>query len=250
MSGLVSSTGSSLTTVALAGASYSGGTLTVPSYTLPAASAASLGGVKAGANLKIAADGTISAPAPLAVPATAPLLASAAGSLATVALGNNLHAQRRHAQRHRSDGADQCGAAGQHGVRCPLQRRVERAELCRRDADGVSSSIATTAAAGVVKPDGLTISISPAGVISTTGTATISSSSPVNPVSASGTATASLSIATLLGQEVHVDNFGAVGNYVQGMASPVDDAPGLPGGDQRARRARRPDQHRRQELLH
>lgn len=225
VSGLVSSTGSSLTTVALAGASYSGGTLTVPSYTLPAASAASLGGVKAGANLTIAADGTISAPAPLAVPATAPLLASAAGSLATVALGNNLTL-----------------SAGTLSATAPtvptsaaLLASTASGALSNVALNGLSyaggtltasgSSIATTAAAGVVKPDGSTISISPAGVISTTGTATISSSSPVNPVSANGTATASLSIATLLGQEVHVDNFGAVGNYVQGAASPTDDAP-------------------------
>ena len=223
--GLVSSTGSSLATVALAGASYSGGTLTVPSYKLPAASVVSLGGVMAGANLTIAADGTISAPAPLAVPAIAPLLASMAGSLAPVTLGNNLTL-----------------SAGTLSATAPtvptsvaLLASTASGVLSNVTLNGLSyaggtltasgSSIATTAAAGVVKPDGSTITISPAGVISTTGTATISGSSPINPAYASGSATAGLSLATLLGQEVHVDNFGAVGSYVQGMANPVDDAP-------------------------
>ena len=228
MSGLVSSTGSSLAPVTLAGASYAGGTLTVPSYTLPAASATGLGGVRAGANLTIAADGTISAPAPLAVPATAPLLASTAGSLATVALGNNLIL-----------------SAGTLSATAPtvptsaaLLASTASGALANVALNGLSyaggtltapgSSVATTAAAGVVKPDGSTISISPAGVISTTGTATISGASPVTPANATTTATTSTSIANLFGRTLYVEDFGAVGNGISsGTGGGMDDAPAI-----------------------
>ena len=228
VSGLVSSTGSSLATVTLTGASYSNGTLTVPSYTLPAASTTSLGGIKAGANLTVAADGTISAPAPLAVPAAAPLLASTAGSLAAVALGNNLTL-----------------SAGTLSATAPTV--PTSAALLASTASGAlssvalnglsyaggtltapSSSIATTAAAGVVKPDGSTISISPTGVISTTGTATISGASPVTPANAATTATTATPIANLFGRTLYVEDFGAVGNGISsGTGGGTDDAPAI-----------------------
>ena len=227
-SGLVSSTGSSLATVALAGASYSNGTLTVPSYTLPAASTVSLGGVKAGANLTVAADGTISAPAPLAVPAAAPLLASTAGSFAAVTLGNNLTL-----------------SAGTLSATAPIV--PSSAALLASTASGAlssvalnglsyaggtltapSSSIATTAAVGVVKPDGSTISISPAGVISTTGTATISGASPVTPANAMTTATTATPISNLFGRTLYVEDFGAAGNGItNGTGGGTDDAPAI-----------------------
>lgn len=56
-------------------------------YALPAATASTLGGVKAGANLTVASDGTLNAPAPT-TPYTLP--AATSGTIGGVKIGTNL----------------------------------------------------------------------------------------------------------------------------------------------------------------